>query len=286
MKILIIEDEKVTQDLIQLILKDYPCEICVAGSFAEGLLQKAQFEPDIILLDCKLPDSDEKTLKRNISSLKQDCAIILLTGYLTEEHFIEAKEAGVETVFHKDILTRSDLFISELTKIWYSFKIQGKTSKEKKNSTQSLALKRADIPQSEILLVLHEQNLNQEKTNAKLFQKLDEVSEKAAENQLVMVQFKAETVGGLKDINLKFTDLNGSVARTIKKVSEMDAIQQADIVEASKKKIIKDYYENKKFEISTKAKWILGVVVGLFSLIAAIIESWPFLVWVWHLCFH
>jgi len=68
-KILYIEDARSQRDIMKKVLELYGCDVTVADNGQEGLQKAHQVEPDVILLDVRMPIMDgHKTLQ----ALKED----------------------------------------------------------------------------------------------------------------------------------------------------------------------------------------------------------------------
>ena len=66
--ILVVEDEKVLQDVYKLVLTSYGYTVHTANNGAEGLRQLAAVKPDIVLLDIFMPVMDGKEFLRNLDT--------------------------------------------------------------------------------------------------------------------------------------------------------------------------------------------------------------------------
>ncbi len=93
-KILIIDDEPVICKGCRLALLDqnHIIESCMSGQEGMDLLQKKDY--DLVLLDIKLPDMDGMEILKAIHKVKQDCLVIIMTGYSTVQNAVEAMKWG------------------------------------------------------------------------------------------------------------------------------------------------------------------------------------------------
>lgn len=93
-KILIIDDEPVICKGCRLALSDqnHIIEICMSGQEGLDLLQKEDY--DLVLLDIKLPDMDGMEILKTIHKMKQDCLVVIMTGYSTVQNAVEAMKQG------------------------------------------------------------------------------------------------------------------------------------------------------------------------------------------------
>jgi DNA-binding response OmpR family regulator len=86
-RILVIEDDPVTCEVIQVVLEGFGFEMMTVQDAEQALQASRDAPPDLILLDLTLPDSDAVQL---CSRLKQepstrDAAVVLMTHQLSED---------------------------------------------------------------------------------------------------------------------------------------------------------------------------------------------------------
>jgi DNA-binding response OmpR family regulator len=65
-----------------------------AGTGAEALPQLASFEPDVIVLDMRLPDTDGIDLLRLIRADHPDTPVVITTAYTSIEPLVEVLGMG------------------------------------------------------------------------------------------------------------------------------------------------------------------------------------------------
>lgn len=90
MKILIVDDEQLARDrLARMIAALDGCEVVgEAGNGREALAQAQQTDPDVVLLDIRMPGMDGLETARHLSALEAPPAVIFCTAY--EEHALQA----------------------------------------------------------------------------------------------------------------------------------------------------------------------------------------------------
>ncbi len=126
MNILIIEDDKECRGLIKLHLlkfKDafYSLEIHEAGTVEAGKEIYNDREPDMVILDGNLPDSNfEETLKL-IPTFAVNSAVVMLTNQERMDGIVEAMKLGAVDYLTKQVLGDGKNFIKILTAAWSSF---------------------------------------------------------------------------------------------------------------------------------------------------------------------
>lgn len=94
-RILVVEDEAVVLYTLELILKQHGYEVKGAADGATALAAIETFQPDILLCDINLPDTDGIQLALQLKSSLPRCRIILLSGEITSSDLLdEAKSHG------------------------------------------------------------------------------------------------------------------------------------------------------------------------------------------------
>ena len=93
MDILVVDDEKLARDrLVRMIQKRDDSHVVGEASTGREALQKiAQFKPDIVLLDIRMPDMDGLEAAQHIMHMEAAPAVIFCTAY--SEHALEAFNA-------------------------------------------------------------------------------------------------------------------------------------------------------------------------------------------------
>ncbi|MGD8366806.1 MAG: response regulator [Desulfobacterales bacterium] len=93
-KILVIDDEARIRDGCRTVLKEVGYDVTVAEDGAKGLtcIEKTDF--DIVLLDLMMPKMSGFEVLAKIRRHHPDTVVIVITGYATVEHSIEAMKSG------------------------------------------------------------------------------------------------------------------------------------------------------------------------------------------------
>lgn len=93
-RILVIDDEARIRDACNLVLSDQGFEVATAGDGDRGLamIQEAHF--DIILVDLMMPGLSGLEVLSIVREKHPDTMVIVITGYATLEHSIEAMKKG------------------------------------------------------------------------------------------------------------------------------------------------------------------------------------------------
>ena len=110
-KILVIEDEKDIQELLQLYLKRDGYEVHIARDGETGLRKASQERYDLILLDLMLPQVDGLEICRSLRSRPQtaDIPIIMITAKVEESDRIVGLEMGADDYITKPFSPREVL---------------------------------------------------------------------------------------------------------------------------------------------------------------------------------
>ena len=93
MRILVVDDEAPARDRLKRLLREFT-EVEVVGEAADGkaaLAATAELQPDLILLDIRMPGMDGMEAARHLATLPQPPRVIFTTAY--GEHALEAFEA-------------------------------------------------------------------------------------------------------------------------------------------------------------------------------------------------
>ena len=110
-KILVIEDEKDIQELLQIYLKRDAYDVHIAKDGETGLRKASQESYDLILLDLMLPHMDGLEICRNLRSHPQtsDIPIIMITAKAEESDRIVGLEMGADDYVTKPFSPREVL---------------------------------------------------------------------------------------------------------------------------------------------------------------------------------
>ena len=112
-RVLLVEDDDDSRNLLGLILKRHGAEVIAASSSAEALQSFAQTSPDIVISDIGMPEIDGHELLRKIRALPRDSSLIThnsslvpaiaLTGYATSKDRERALSAGYQLHLAKPV---------------------------------------------------------------------------------------------------------------------------------------------------------------------------------------
>jgi two-component system response regulator AtoC len=102
-RILIVEDEKAARQALSSLLADEGYEVLTAADGAAAQTIALQQEPDLILLDIRLPDIDGLTVLEKLRQGYCDAAVIVMTAYATSSNAIKATQHGAFDYITKPI---------------------------------------------------------------------------------------------------------------------------------------------------------------------------------------
>ncbi len=94
-RILVVDDEADIRSTLKEVLADEGHEVDVAADAAQARAARARREPDLVLLDIWMPDTDGITLLREWSrSGAPSCPVVMMSGHGTVETAVEATRLG------------------------------------------------------------------------------------------------------------------------------------------------------------------------------------------------
>ena len=105
-KILIVDDEINLVNMLQRLLKNLDYDVAVATNGRHALEQADQFDPDVILLDIKMPDMDGIQVLKTLRSTPRfaETPIIVLSAKGQLHEISAGMEAGADTYMCKPVM--------------------------------------------------------------------------------------------------------------------------------------------------------------------------------------
>jgi len=94
-KILIVDDQPGVRQLLMEAFREDGHEVSLAANGSEALGVLAQFVPDLVLMDMKMPGMNGIETLREIRAAKFEVAAILMTAYGDSHNSEQAEELGV-----------------------------------------------------------------------------------------------------------------------------------------------------------------------------------------------
>jgi DNA-binding NtrC family response regulator len=103
-RILVVDDEADIRDTLREILSEEGYDVEVAANAAEARAARAKHEPDLVLLDIWMPDTDGITLLREWSENRLlSFPVVMLSGHGTVETAVEATRLGAADFVEKPL---------------------------------------------------------------------------------------------------------------------------------------------------------------------------------------
>ena len=101
MKVLIIDDEIDLRDLMKEVLEGEGYQVFCAANGADGIQLNEEMNPDVILLDLKMPVMGGIETLRNIRKTDGNVNVIILTGYGCPDTIRDAADLNVSEYLSK-----------------------------------------------------------------------------------------------------------------------------------------------------------------------------------------
>jgi signal transduction histidine kinase/ActR/RegA family two-component response regulator len=105
LRILTIDDESDTRDLVRIVLEGCGANVMTAGSAREGLETLAGWRPHVLICDIGMPDEDGYSVIRKVRASAEHSALpaIALTAYVRVEDRMRALDAGYQMFLPKPV---------------------------------------------------------------------------------------------------------------------------------------------------------------------------------------
>ena len=107
LRVLVIDDNIDTLELVAVILEQYATEVITAASATEAMQVIAQSKPDVLVSDIAMPGVDGYSLIRQVRTLSSEqggmIPAVALTAYASEEQRTLALESGFQMHVSKPV---------------------------------------------------------------------------------------------------------------------------------------------------------------------------------------
>ena len=115
--ILLVDDHEVVRLGLTTLISNYPSfkVIGEASNAAEALKKTAELEPDVVIMDIRLPGKNGIQATKDILEIKPETKVVILTSYAEDELLFDAINAGAYGYVLKQI--GSDDLIKSLEQI-------------------------------------------------------------------------------------------------------------------------------------------------------------------------
>ena len=115
LKVLVVDDIKMNQIIIQQMLRKYEIEPTIAGNGVEGLELASDNEYDIVFMDCRMPVMDGFEATQRLREKGYTKSIVALTAGTTLEERERCIKSGMDDILSKPY-TSNDL--KDMLKKW------------------------------------------------------------------------------------------------------------------------------------------------------------------------
>lgn len=110
-RVLVVDDEKDTLEILEMLIRSHGAETRPAGSAAEGVAILGAFRPDALVSDLAMPGEDGYAFIRRVRSLPADgggaVPAIALSAHVYSEDRQRALEAGFDAFVPKPVRPRA-----------------------------------------------------------------------------------------------------------------------------------------------------------------------------------
>jgi two-component system CheB/CheR fusion protein len=105
LKVLIVEDHPEVARLFGILLREHGSDVCICKDGSEAIASASQFEPDVVLLDIRLPGIDGYEVARQLMENTQNSRplIIAITAYSQDRYRERAEEIGIDLFLTKPV---------------------------------------------------------------------------------------------------------------------------------------------------------------------------------------
>ncbi len=103
---MVVEDEKVANELLSSTFKNFFSEVTSAFDGKEALAKFQEHEPDIVFVDIIMPEMDGIELSRRIKEINPNQIIIVISASNDIQKISESIEVGVNSFIQKPIDTK------------------------------------------------------------------------------------------------------------------------------------------------------------------------------------
>lgn len=103
-RVLVVDDEEVIASTLAEFLGSEGFEVDVANDARSALARSERFEPDVVLCDIQLPDSDGLDLLERLLRVRPDTLVLMITAYATVETAVSAFRRGAQDYLMKPVM--------------------------------------------------------------------------------------------------------------------------------------------------------------------------------------
>ena len=104
LRVMVIDDHTLFRSGLSELLERRGIEVCAAvGDGEEGCRLAAELEPDVVLLDLRMPELDGLSVLERIAALDSSCAVVMLTTSSDERDLVSSLRSGARGYLLKDM---------------------------------------------------------------------------------------------------------------------------------------------------------------------------------------
>ena len=116
-KILVVDDEETIREMLVTYLETEGYDVGTADSGVTALQVIEEFKPQVVLLDIRMPDMDGLQCLRSIMKQNPDIAVVMMSGFVSEQIAKKTLELGAFDYINKPISLEHLMRILQLVKI-------------------------------------------------------------------------------------------------------------------------------------------------------------------------
>ena len=103
-RVMIVDDHTLFRSGLSELLERRGIEVCAAvGDGEEGCRRAAELEPDVVLLDLRMPELDGLSVLERLAALDLGCAVVMLTTSSDERDLVTSLRSGARGYLLKDM---------------------------------------------------------------------------------------------------------------------------------------------------------------------------------------
>ena len=104
LRVMIVDDHTLFRSGLSELLERRGIEVCAAvGDGEEGCRLAAELDPDVVLLDLRMPELDGLAVLERIATLDLGCAVVMLTTSSDERDLVTSLRSGARGYLLKDM---------------------------------------------------------------------------------------------------------------------------------------------------------------------------------------
>jgi len=104
LRVMLVDDHTLFRSGLSELLERRGIEVCAAvGDGEEGCRLAAELEPDVVLLDLRMPELDGLSVLERLAALGLDCAVVMLTTSSDERDLVTSLRSGARGYLLKDM---------------------------------------------------------------------------------------------------------------------------------------------------------------------------------------